>query len=151
MTIGTDDSIIKVGTQNDLDNTSSSVANGAYSVAADLLTITSTDDALGSGLVLECTIATLPNAGSSIALHLQQLDIEGTNDEPVPSDDYQNGFRGSFPVNTQTSIQRIPINITFPRLKSGAVYQPFIQDKTGQTISAGWTIFETDSTIGPKA
>lgn len=152
MTIDVNDAIIKVGSQGNLDNTSGSVANGAFSIAADFLTITNSDDALGSGLVLEVTIPVAANANSSIPVHLQQLNIDDLgNDEPVPSADYQGALKGSFPVNTQTTIQRIPLDIVFPRLKSGAEYQPFIENNTGQTISAGMVMFETDSTVGPKA
>ena len=149
--IGTGDAVLKFSTQADLDNTSSAVTSTSFSVAADSLTLTNTDDALGCGLVLECTFSVAPDANSSVALFLQALNIEGVNDAPIPTANFQHDFRKSFPVKDQTAIQRIPIDITFPKGKSAAEYQPFIQNNAGQTISAGWRILRTLATVGSKA
>jgi len=153
MAIGTDAAIEFFGTQTDLDSTSGTVADAAFSVAGDLTTFTQTSaqDVPQASVILEATFSVAPDANSSVALFAQLIDIEGTNDAPVPTANYQSVFLGSFPVKDVTSIERYPIIISLPNNNATQIYQFFIQNNAGQTISAGWTIFITPKTIGPKA
>jgi hypothetical protein len=151
MAIGTDAAIEYFGTQDALDNTSGAVADGAFSVASDLLTWTNDDDARYASVVLECNFATAPDANSSVSLYLQALDVQGLNDAPVPDSNFKHIFVEVFPLNDVTSAQFIPIEIALPNVGAGQVWQPFIQNNAGQSMSAGWDIHITPKAIGPHA
>jgi hypothetical protein len=56
-----------------------------------------------------------------------------------------------FPLNDVTGAQFIPIEIALPNVGAGQVWQPFIQNNGGQSMSAGWDIHITPKAIGPHA
>jgi len=151
MTIGTDSAIEFFGAQTSLDSTSGSVSNDTFSVAGDLSTFTNSDDAPQASVVLEATLSVAPDANSSVAFFAQMIDIQSTNDQLVPTANFQQVFLGSFPVKDVTTAQFIPIIISLPNNATSQIYQFFIQNNTGQTISAGWDIHITPKTIGPHA
>ena len=151
MAIGTGAAIDFFNTQSDLDSTSGSVTNGALSVAGDLNTFTNSLDAREASFILESTFIVTPTVGSSVILIAQLLDIEGTNDASVPTANYLQIPLGAFQVKNVTTIQRIPLIVSLPNNNSGQIYQFFIQNNAGQTMSAGWTIFETAKAVGSKA
>lgn len=151
MAIGTDALIDFFGTQDALDSTSSAVTDGSFSVAGDLNTWTNDDDAPTAHAVLEFTCSTAPDAGSFIELHLQPLNMVSTSDADVPDANFTPYYAGSFPVNDVTSAQFSPLEFHIPNYKTSSVYQPFIRNQAGQTISAGWDLHITPKTGGPHA
>lgn len=151
MAIGTDAAIEFFGTQDSLDDTSGTVADGAFSVAGDLLAWTNDDDAPTASVVLEATIAVTPDTNSSVSLFAQLLNIQSTNDQLVPTANFQHVFLGSFPIKDVTAAQFIPIVIDLPNNATSQIYQFFIRNNSGQTISAAWDIHITPKAIGPHA
>lgn len=152
MAIGTDAAINFVGAQDSLDNTSGSVADDAFSVAGDLLDWTNDDDALTVDIVLEANFSVAPDANSSVALFAQVLNVVSTNDPLIPTANYQDVFLTSFPVKDVTGNRfSNPKTISLPRLQSSQIVDYFIQNNTGQTISAGWDLHVTPNAIGPHA
>jgi len=149
MAIGTDASIDFFGTQDSLDSTSGSVADGAFSVAGDLSTWTNDDDAFTGSFVLEATFSVAPDANSAVALYAQLLDIQGTNDAPVPTANFQHVFIESIPVKDVTSNEFYPIIVDLPNNNASQIYQFFILNNSGQTMSAGWDLHPTPKAPGP--
>lgn len=146
------DSIDKFSAQTALDDTSGSVADDAYSVTGDLIEWTNTDDAPLATIILLATIPIAPSSlRQTINLYAQLLDIDGTDDALVPSDSFQQIPLGSFPVDTITTAQIIPLQIALPNAETSQKYKFFIKNITGQTISAGWDLKIRGKTIGPKA
>jgi len=151
MAIGTDSAVEVFGTQDSLDDTSGSVADAAFSAASDLLTWTNDDDAVSASVVLEATFGSSPDANSSVTLFAQMIDIQSTSDQLVPTANFQHVFIGTFPVKDVTSAQFIPVTVGLPNNATSQIYQFFIQNNAGQTISAGWDIHITPTAIGPHA
>ena len=151
MTIGTDAAIEFFGTQDTLGTSSAAVANDAFSIAGDLSTWVNDDDAPQAGVVLLANFSVAPNANSSINLYLRPLNIQSTNDQDVPNVNFQHVFVGSFPLNDATTAQYITVDISLPNSKSSQNYEFYVENKSGQSLPAGWDIFVTPKAIGPKA
>ncbi len=152
MAIDTDAAIEFFGTQDSLDDTSGSVAADTFSAASDLLAWTNDDDALQASVVLEANFSVGPDDNSSVALFAQVLNVQSTNDPLVPTATYQDKYLGSFPVkNTTGNRFSNPQMISLPNNITSQIYQFFIQNNAGQTISAGWDIHITPKAIGPHA
>ena len=152
MAIGTDAAIEFFGTQDALDDTSGSVADAAFSASSDLLTWTNDDDAITANLVFSGTYASAPDASSSVNCYVQLLNIDGsTGDQDAPDANFQHTYVGSFPLNDVTSAQLVSINISLPNVITSQIYQFYIENTAGQTLSAGWEILVTPKAIGPHA
>ena len=152
MAIGTDDFVEKFGTQVAADDGStSSVANDAFSVAADITTFTNALDAPFAAAVLESTFSVAPAAGTVVELFARLLNIIGTSDATVPDADFPHKLIGSFPIDTVTTSQAFQIEFKLPNGKSGQEYEFSIRNHAGQTMSAGWGLDVTPIAIGPKA
>lgn len=151
MAIGTDAAIEFFGTQDTLGTSSSLVADGDFSIAADLSTWVNDDDAISASVTGLFDYSVTPDANSFINLYLRPLNIQSTNDADVPDATFQQVFVGSFPVNNVTTAQYVPIEISLPNGLTSQNYEFYIENKTGQTIPAGWDIYVTPKTIGPHA
>lgn len=151
MAISTDSAIDFFGTQDTVTSSSSSVADGAFSVTADITQWTNDDDAPSASMTLEATYATAPDANSSVNLYARLMNIQSTNDQDVPDGNYQHTYLGSFPLNNVTTAQYIAIDVPLPNAYSSQVYEFYIENNGGQTISAGWDLYVTPKTIGPHA
>lgn len=149
MAIGTDSAIEFFGTQDTLGTSSATVADAAFSIAGDLSTWTNDDDALMASVTALIDYAVAPDASSSVNLYLRLLNTQSTNDSDVPDANFQHFYVGSFPVNDVTTNQYVTIDISLPNGKTSQEYEFYIENKTGQTIQAGWDIYVTPKTIGP--
>lgn len=156
MAIGTDSLIDFFGTQDSVDDGStSSVADAAFSVAADITTWTNDDDAPACVMVLRCQWATLPTDGSSINVYARKLNIQSTNDSPIPSANNMDQYIGSFTVDgdvaTSTDAYHVTNWLTLPNHTTSQEYEFYFENQTGQTISASWAAWITPLTKGPHA
>jgi len=151
MAIGTNAAVEFFGTQDDLDSTSALVAAGAFSIATDLVTWTNDDDAPEAAVTLELTMNVAADDNSGCNLYFRALNVESTNDDSIPEAEYRHTWVGFIPVlNGIATIQRSTTRISLPNYKTSSVWEVYIQNLTGQQIDAGWTIFITPITIGPK-
>lgn len=151
MAISTGAAIEFFGTQDTLGTSSAAVANNAFSIAGDLSTWTNDDDAIMASVVLTCTFSVAPTANSSVNLYARLLDVSGTNDATVPDANFQHVYVGSFPLNDGTSAQYIPIDIGLPNTSTSQQYEFYIENKSGQSLPAGWDFLVTPKAIGPHA
>jgi len=156
MAISTDSAVVFFGTADDLENTTSTVADAAFSDGTnDLNAWTNDDDAPLAMFVLEFTTATTGDAGSTIDLYVRPLNIgsAGTEDAEVPDANFGHMYLGSFPHNNpSTSAQTATFGtVSLPNVITSQQYEFYIQNNTGQTISAGWTLIVTPITYGPHA
>lgn len=150
MAIGTDAAVDFFGTQDTITGSGGTVADAAYGAAA--TTWTNDDDAPTASIILDCSFGTAPDAGSSVNLYLQLLDVQSTNDQPVPDANYQHYFVGSFPVDAGTTAQIwSTIIISLPNNASSQQYNFYIENQAGQTIDTDWDLHITPKTIGPHA
>ena len=151
MTISTNAAIEIFGAQDTLGTSSATVADDAFSIAGDLSTWVNDDDAPMASVTALIDYAVAPDANSAVNLYLRLLDTQSTNDSEVPDANYQHKYVGSFPVNDVTTNQYVTIDISLPNGKTSQNYEFYIENKTGQTIQAGWDIYVTPKTIGPHA
>lgn len=155
MAIGTDSAIEYFGTQDLITAVggTSAVTDGSFSVAADVdSTWSNDDDAPIGGFVLNVDYITAPDANTVVHLYARLMNIEGTNDAPVPTDNYPNIYVGSWAVKDVTTAEYYPMtNPKIPQMASGQVVEWYIKNSTGQTMPAGWKIWATLKTYGPHA
>lgn len=159
MAIGADSLIDFFGTQELITHatTAGSIVNDAFSVvqAADVLSWTNDDDAPTAVMVLRCQWATAPDDGSSVNIYARKMNIQGTDDSPKPDAANLDQFIGSFIVDgtiAATNNIWMPTNwMTLPNHITSQIYDFYIENKTGQTISSGWNMWITPLTKGPHA
>ena len=70
----------------------------------------------------------------------------------MPDANFPNIYIGSFPHNNpSTGAQTASMRAALPNTKTSQTYNFYIENQTGQTISAGWDLHVTPLTIGPHA
>lgn len=159
MAISTDAAINFFGTQDlvTIAAGTSEVTNTSYSVDGDCVSPdwSNDDDALLAGFVLKFQYPSGTITIGGIALYCQRMNIDGANDEPVPDANYSAQFLGSFPTDSGLAVTTdnyIPLGHTaLPNLYTNQVYNFFIKNNCGVTLTAGWTIKITPITDGPHA
>lgn len=156
MAISTDALIDFFGTQDSIDDGSTSaISNDAFSVAADVTTWTNDDDAPYGIFVLMCQWGTAPTDGSVINIYARKMNIQSTNDSPEPSTNNYDQYIGSFVVDgdvaTSTNAYHVTDWLALPNHKTSQEYDFYLENKTGQSISANWDMWITPCTKGPHA
>ena len=156
MAISTDSVIDFFGTKDAVDDTStSSIADAAFSVTADITAWTNDDDSPACVMQLTCQWSVVPTDGSVINIYARKMNIDGTNDSPIPSaanlDQYIGSFVADGAVGTATDAYLVTNWLTLPNHYTSQVYEFYIENQTGQTISADWDLDITPVTKGPHA
>lgn len=151
MAIGTGSLIDFFGTQDEVTvTTPSAVTDDSFSVTADINAWTNDDDALTAKALLVAQWAVAPTVFGRIKLYARLTNIHGSDASPVPSADYKGdliaSFRPELNCNINTDIYLPSEEFILPNLEASQRYEFYIENNTGQTISAGW-----DLHIGPKA
>lgn len=129
-------------------NGSVPVVSNAYGVAGDA------DLALGNHLnfpwadfVLTCSFGGGVGAGGFVRLYRQALNIDTTNDAPVPAATYPLLYMGSFVIPAGAAGSSWAFPLTDRKLIADQQY--YIENKTDQTISANWELKATPKTYEP--
>lgn len=155
MAISTNSAIEFFGTQDTVTagGGTSAVTDGSFSAAGDVVSggWTNDDDAPMASFVLKAAYATAPTANTSVSLYARLMNIDSTNDALTPDANNQHVYLGSFPLDDTTSTQYIALDARLPNTYSSQVYEFYIQNNAGQTLSAAWTLKVTPKTIGPHA
>ena len=155
MTIGADSVIVFFGTQDQVDDGSTStITNNAFSAAADVSTWTNDDDAPLGAAVLECQFdTTMPTVGS-IGLFAHLLNVQGTNESGVPDGSNEHvhvgTFRIDFGVAADVNFFTIIPLFQMPMVKASQEVDWYLKNEgTGQTIGIDWNLWITPLTHGP--
>lgn len=151
MAISTGAAIEVFGTQDAIGTSSASVANTAFSVAGDLSTWINDDDAPQASITLLANFSVSPTVNTSINLYLRPLNLQSTNDQDVPSANFQHNYIGSFPLNNVITAQYINLQVSLPNNITSQNYEFYIENQSGQSLPAGWDLYVTPKTIGPHA
>ena len=155
MAIGTDSLIDFFGTQDQLDDgTTSAITDTSFS-APDTTSWTNDDDAPFGVFVLQAQWATQPTDQSAINIYGRKLNIQSTSDSPVPDAANLDQYIGSFIVDgtvaTSTDAFMVTNWLTLPNHYTSQVYEFYLENQSGQTISANWNLWITPLTKGPHA
>lgn len=155
MAIATNDLIAKFGSLTSIDDGStSSIASAAFSVAADISAWTNSDDVPYARFILKCQFATVTSvANKAVVLHARPINIDSTNDPVAPSASrlMQVGAFNIYAAAITTDYYFESSLVELPLLKSGQEIEFYLENLTGQTISAGWTLKIMPLSYGPKA
>jgi len=154
MTISTGDAVDKFGTPAAVDDGStSSVANAAFSVAADATAWTNSDDAPLAQFLLTCQWATVTGvANKRVVLYARLMDVDSTTDAIAPSTNRKWQAIGAFLVYAAATGTDYVFDsgiCRLPNAESGQIYEFYLENLTGQTISAGWGLKITPMSVGP--
>ena len=108
MAIGTDASIEVFGTPDPIDDTTTSaISDHAMAAAADIAALTNTDNAAQATIILLWQYPSGTITGK-IDLHIRPINIDGTNDAPIPTATDKTGYVGTFDVQTGQAVAGIP-------------------------------------------
>lgn len=133
--------------------TTLTIAADAFSITADIDAFTNTQDSPTIVMTLKLQFAVQPTAGTNINIYARKMDIEGTNDSSVPDDNNIDQIIGRFTVDatvaTSTDAFLTTQWMTISNHYSAQVYQFYLQNKSDQSISAGWELFLTQVSKGP--
>lgn len=155
MAISTDAGIEFFGTQDTVTagGGTSSVTNTSFSVSGDVVSggWTNDDDAKYVKMVGAFTFSTAPGNNTFIHLYARPLNIDGTNDPPIPDANNRIGWVGAFFLDQVTSAQYPFIEFKLPNFQTSQIYEFYIENRSGQTLSAGWTLKITPAANGPHA
>lgn len=131
-----------------------SVADSAFSVAGDVVSgnwINSLNAREMAMVAFFDWNTTAPDANSSVNLYARPMNIDSTNDGDIPDANFQHNFIGSFPVNDVLTNQYIELaSLGVPTGKNSAEFQFYIENKTGETLVAGWTLKLTPKAMTPS-
>lgn len=156
MTIETDDAIDKFGTADTIHSSPSTIADGAFSVAADVSQWTNDDDAPFAFFELRLTAAGLggaPSAGAYINLYTRLIDLRGTTDDALaPQANFDHYLLDSFPVDDQDADQNIVIGpVRLPNTETSQVHEFYLRNELGVATGSTWELYITPASLGPHA
>lgn len=156
MAISTNDRVEKFGTLTQIDDGSTSaISSAAFSVQADISTWTNSDDVPECQFVLMAQWATVTAvANKPVNIYARPLNIQSTNDPVSPGTSRYSHLIGSFVIYAAAITTDYYFESTrcrLPNLKSGQEYEFYLENLTGQTISANWDLWIMPISDGPKA
>lgn len=156
MPIATNDLIDKFGTQDTITTgTPASIAGGTFSVAGDVATWTNDENAPLAQFALRCQWATVTGvANKRVVLYARLLDIDGTDDAIAPSTNRKSQPIAAFNVYAAAAATDYWFDSGLCRLPNGKASQPYefyLENASGQTISAGWGLKITPISQGMAA
>jgi len=144
------EAILKKGTEKTLEANGAAIANNALAQAddADYGVVADGANYPDARFVLTGSFTTAPTENTTLALYARPLNIDGTTDADAPESSRPTLLIGVFVVNNVTTLQAMALFAQdIPWEASYYVHN----NGTGQTLSAGWTLKVTPSTIGPAA
>jgi len=142
------------GTQTEISSSQTTVANNVYQLCG--ASFTNTANATDGAAVLKCQFdATMPTVGN-LLLFARLMNIQSTNDAPVPDANYPHILLGAFPIDYGVAADVdfytcIP-NFPFPRAVDAQVIDFYVlNNATGQTMGTGWQAWVSQFALGPTA
>lgn len=132
------------------------VPAGSFSVASASVALTSANHfnyPMGDFSLFHSATASVSSASNTVLLFRRDINIDSTNDGPVPITStispYSNTFVGAFTVPAYTGATSSYISLTdIPITKECEFY---LQNSTSQPIAANWVLKFTPKTWAPGA
>ena len=134
----------------------SAVVDAAYSASGDAAAWTNDDDAELATFVLTFQYPSGTIDTNGIQLFARLMNIDGTADEPQPGSGFEEHFLGSFPTDsglaatTDNSVS-LGYNVELPNMYTSQVYEFYVKNNCGVTMTAGWTLKITPKAKGQRA
>lgn len=156
MAIGTNTAVPFFGTTDPLDDTTTgTIADDASSLTSDVIIWPNTDDAPAANVILRWQYAT-GTINGDIDLHIRPMDIDGTDDAPIPTFADPIAYVGTFQtdVSVPTATDQVnmrSINLLPWMMESGQSFQFFLINRSNVIIAADWDLDIIPIALGPKA
>lgn len=158
MAIGTNAAIDFFGTQDAVSagGGTSAVVDAAFSASGDAAAWTNDDDAELAAFVLKFQYPSGTIVADGIHLFARLMNIDSTNDEPQPDTGFEEHHLGSFPTDTGLSATvdnyvSLGFDVGLPNMRTEQIYEFYIKNDSGVTMTAGWTLKITPKAKGPAA
>ena len=145
MPITTGAMLHEFGTQTTVVSDSSAIADTAFN-AGTITALTQTDFCPFGDAVLAVQMAVAPTDGAAIHLYRRDLNIDGTNDAPVPDANFKSNCIGSFALDLVASAQYLPLD-GIPLTVDQEFY---IENDTGQATTGTTVLKITPKTYNSK-
>lgn len=156
MAIGTDAAIEVFGTTDPFDDTTTSaITDGNMCADADIAAWTNTDDAPFLKLILRFQYPS-GTVDGNVDIHVRPINVDGTDDPPVPTTTNPTGYAGLFEISPGISATTdypfvALISLQSFSTKTSQEYEIRIKNNTGVTISANWDLDGIPASIEPNA
>ena len=159
MAIGTNDSVLKFGTQDEVTSgTPATIASNAYGKADQGASVswTNDDDARYGSAVLKCQFDTTMPTEGTVELYAHLLNVQSTNDPGAPDADYPAVYCGTFTIDfaiaADTDFYTVIPEFEIPMVGSAQAIDWYLRNaNTGQTLGQSWQLWITPKTDGPHA
>ena len=138
-----------LATADEVTTTSSAVANDAFSVAGDTSEWTNDDDSPLAIAVLGSAFGAALAGGTTVDLYARKMNIQSTNDSPIPIAGYKGAYLGSFLMDDIATKHYVGIEIYLENYQASSVYEFYVNNQSGQQMSATWNLYITPKTRGP--
>lgn len=135
--------VVTAGTDTTVLSTTSTVTDASYSTDTPDSTFGVTQQARAqyANIVLEVTGSTAFDAGGAIHLYTRLLNIDSTDDEPIPDTGFPRGSVCTFLMDAISTIQRVQCSmVELPVLDTGEEMEFYVRNNAGATMSANWTL-----------
>jgi hypothetical protein len=158
MAIGENATIEFFGTQDTvtLAGGTSAVTDTSFSASGDVVSggWTNDDDARYAEMVLtfQYPSGTIDTGG--IHLYGRKLNIDGTDDEGQPDSSHGHKYMGSFATDSglaATTDISAAVEIVLDNNHTSQIWEFYVENQCGVTMTAGWTLKITPKAIGPHA
>lgn len=148
MAIGTDATIDFFGATDTVLSSPSNIADTNFQGSS---AWTNDDDAPFAMFRLQTACSVAPAQGAYVNLYARPLNVDSTNDMPVPDASFAHLWLGAFPLDTVTATQEILLGpVRLPNFKTSSEYEFYIENRTGQTMTGASTnLAVTPMTYGP--
>jgi hypothetical protein len=154
------DASVKVTTSTQITHIGSgaSIAAGAFSGSADISTALAGTGNLGRYPRCDVTIMITPTASiastsTNLYLYRRDLNVDGTNDNPIPGASNRTRFVGAFIASAATTVSTTQyLTITDVDLGAPNDVEFYVENALGVNVPIGWTLKVTPKTdVGATA
>ena len=146
MSITTGALLYEYGTQATVISDTSAITNTSFN-AGTTTALTQTDYCPTGDVVLNVTMAVAPSAGASFLVYRRDINIDSTNDAPVPDASFKSIFVGAIYVDLVTTAQYLSL----PNIPLTIDQEFYIENDTGQSTSGTTVLKVTPKTHNTKA
>lgn len=141
--------IYTTGSQLTLQSSGASATSSAFPSTSASIAASAMSAYTGLDLVLTASMSgAVSSASNYFACYARPMDIDGTNDAPIPSAAYRGGFVGTFVMASSSAAGQQTMFLPDVPV-SWAALEFYLENLTNSSVAAGWTLKATPKTVKP--
>lgn len=121
------------------------IGDGTFN-AGTITALVPSDITYTADMVLDVQMLAAPAAGAAIHLYRRDLNVQGTNDAPVPDSDFEHIYLQSFPLDLVSTRQYISL----PAVPISADQEFYIKNDGGGATTGTTVLYATPNTPNVK-